>query len=270
MWMTDMTDTKIWAHRGASGYAPENTMISFKKALEMNADGIELDIQLTKDGEMVVIHDETVDRTSDGKGWVKDLTLAELRALSFNYQNGAFGFDPKAADREPVPVYPEYGKVEIPTMEEVLKLWSETDKTIDIEIKTGIVFYEDIERKILELVKKYGMEDRVCYSSFNHSTMLKIKELNPEAQCGFLYADGPLEMPEYAKKYGMDSVNPAIYNLQYPDFIKQCKERGLKIYPWTVNEPEHMGMCFKMGVDALITNYPDVARQVMEKVKNEN
>ena len=79
-----MSKTKVWAHRGASAYAPENTMVSFQKAVEMKADGIELDVQMTKDGELVVIHDETIDRTSDGKGWVKDYTLEELRQFNYN------------------------------------------------------------------------------------------------------------------------------------------------------------------------------------------
>ena len=138
-----MTLPLVYAHRGASAYAPENTLLSFQKAVDMNADGVELDIQLTKDGEIVVIHDEWLDRTSNGTGWVKDYTLEELKELEFN-QN-----------------FPELGHASIPTMQEVLDLLKPTKLRIDIELKTGIVFYEGLEEKILKLVKDYDMESRV-------------------------------------------------------------------------------------------------------------
>lgn len=238
---------KVWAHRGASGYAPENTLSAFQKAIDMEADGIELDIQMTKDGEIVVIHDEWIDRTSDGKGWVKDYTLEELRKYNFNNGNK------------------DYQTERIPTMEEVFELIKPTDLVINIEIKTGIVFYPQIEEKIIELTKRMGMEERVIYSSFNHATILKIKELDPKAKVGFLYADGTLEMPSYGEKYGVDALHPALYNLQYEGFLKQCKEKNLKLHVWTVNEKEHMMMCIQMGVDAIITNYPDIAKELVEK-----
>ena len=187
-----MNKPLIWAHRGASAYAPENTIPAFQKAIEMKADGVELDIQLTKDDRIVVIHDETIDRTSTGSGWVKDMTLAELR--KFNYNK----------------THPEFEHADIPTMDEVLDLLKPTDLTIDIELKTGIVFYDHLEEKILALVKEKGMEDRVNYSSFNHYTCRRIKELKKDAYVGFLYADGPIDMPAYAKKYGMDAINPAV------------------------------------------------------------
>ncbi|MBR2990681.1 MAG: glycerophosphodiester phosphodiesterase, partial [Solobacterium sp.] len=189
----------IWAHRGASAYAPENTLLAFQKAIAMQADGVELDIQLTKDDQIVVIHDEWIDRTSNGTGWVKDMTLAELRQYNYNR------------------THPEYEHADIPTMAEVLDLFKGTDLTIDIELKTGVVFYDHLEEKILALVREKGMEDQVNYSSFNHYTCRRIKELKPDAEVGFLYMDGPIGMPQYAKKYGMDAINPWIPNLQYPD-----------------------------------------------------
>lgn len=123
--------TKVWAHRGASGYMPENTLPSFQKAVELGADGVELDIQLSKDGEIVVCHDEMVDRTSNAKGWLKDYTLAELKEMDFSYQ------------------FKELGKVSIPTMKEVFELLKPTNLIINIELKTGIFDYEGIEEKSL-------------------------------------------------------------------------------------------------------------------------
>ena len=239
------TKPLVWAPRGASGYAPENTLAAFQKAVDLDADGVELDIQLTKDDQIVVIHDETIDRTSDGKGWVKDYTLEELRAFNYNRTK------------------PEYKHADIPTMREVFELLKPTGLFINIEIKTGVVFYEKIEEKILALTKEMGMEDRVCYSSFNHYTVTRIHELKPDAEVGFLYADGPIDMPSYGVKHGVNALHPALYNLQYDGFVKECKEKGLKLNVWTVNERPYMEMCCQYGVDAIITNYPDIAKEVV-------
>ena len=235
------TKPLVWAHRGASGYAPENTLAAFQKAVDLGADGVELDIQLTKDDQIVVIHDEMIDRTSDGKGWVKDYTLEELRAFNYNRTK------------------PEYKHADIPTMREVFELLKPTGLFINIEIKTGVVFYE----KIVALTKEMGMEDRVCYSSFNHYTVTRIHELKPDAEVGFLYADGPIDMPSYGVKHGVNALHPALYNLQYDGFVKECKEKGLKLNVWTVNERPYMEMCCQYGVDAIITNYPDIAKEVV-------
>ena len=239
------TKPLVWAHRGASGYAPENTLAAFQKAVDLGADGVELDIQLTKDDQIVVIHDEMIDRTSDGKGWVKDYTLEELRAFNYNRTK------------------PEYKHADIPTMREVFELLKPTGLFINIEIKTGVVFYEKIEEKILALAKEMGMEDRVCYSSFNHCTVTRIHELKPDAEVGFLYADGPIDMPSYGVKHGVNALHPALYNLQYDGFVKECKEKGLKLNVWTVNERPYMEMCCQYDVDAIITNYPDIAKEVV-------
>ena len=139
--------TKIFAHRGASAYAPENTLEAFSMAMEQGADGIELDVQLTKDGEAVVIHDETIDRVSDGKGYVKDYTLKELKAFSFNNHMET------------------YAGTRIPTLQEVLELVKPGEMKVNIELKTGIFWYPDIEEKVLEIVTKNEMESRVIYSS---------------------------------------------------------------------------------------------------------
>ncbi len=239
-----MEQPLIWAHRGASGYAPENTLPSFQKAVEMKADGVELDIQLTKDDVIVVCHDEKVNRTSNGKGWIKDFTFEELRKLDFSNKK------------------PEYAGVQIPTMEEVFDLLKDTGLTINIELKTGVVFYQDLEEKILRMAQEKGWEDRVIYSSFNHASMKKLKALNPNAKAGLLYADGTINMPTYTKELGMDAIHPALYNLQYEGVVEECKQLGLKINTWTVNEEEHLLFAKQFGVDAVITNYPDRARRL--------
>ncbi|HEX3021087.1 MAG TPA: glycerophosphodiester phosphodiesterase [Lachnospiraceae bacterium] len=247
-----MNRTLVWAHRGASGYAPENTLVAFQKAIELGADGIELDVQMTKDGELVIIHDETVKRVSNAKGWVKDYTFEEIRKLNVNKK------------------FPEYGEVVIPTLEEVYSLMLDTDLTINVELKNGIVFYDNLEESIIELTKRMGLWERVTFSSFNHYSVMKLKKLDPFTQVGFLYEDGYIDMPDYALKHGVCALHPALYNLQYPDLIRDCKDKGIAIRTWTVNGIEEMRMLCENRIDAIITNYPDIARKVVDEYEERN
>ena len=199
----------IWAHRGASGYCPENTIAAFQKAVELCADGIELDVQMTRDGELVVCHDETIDRTSNGSGWIKDKTLAELKALDFSYGKK------------------DFLGVTIPTMREVFDLLDDADIMINIELKTGIVFYPGMAEKLLKLTSECGFSDRVIYSSFNHYTIKHMREISPEAKLGFLYADGTIGMPAYALKYGVQALHPALYNIHFRALWKSAIRAAL-------------------------------------------
>lgn len=242
-----MKEIGIWAHRGASGYAPENTMEAFELAVQMGADGIELDVQLTKDDEVVVIHDEILQRVSNGTGYVKDYTLEQLRQFNFNQ------------------TCPKYDDVKIPTLREVLQLLADTDLALNIELKTGRFFYSGIEQKVLKLAKEYGMQDRVWYSSFNHYSMKRIKELSPQAHVGLLYCDGIYEPAAYAVQLGADALHPSIANLQYSGFMEKCRENGLNVHPWTANSYQDMEICMRMQVNAMITNYPDKGRIFMSR-----
>ena len=236
---------KIWAHRGASGYAPENTSEAFKLAIELGADGVELDVQFTKDRKLAVIHDEKIDRTSDGSGYVANHTLAELRRHNYNRTK------------------PEYPHADIPTLQEVLELLKPTALTVNIELKTGVNFYPGIEYAVIELVKRMGMEDRVIYSSFNHSSILKVKEICPTAKTGLLYCDGTVDMPEYAKRLGAEALHPAHGNMKYPGFVKKCKELGIALHVWTANEPKKIQELMQYDIDAVINNYPDIAYEII-------
>lgn len=236
----------IWAHRGASGSRPENTLSAFRKAVKDGADGIELDIQLTKDGEIVVCHDETIDRTSSGSGYLKNFTLRELKKLNFNK------------------THPEVARAEIPTMREVFDLIRPTGLTVNIELKTGVFDYDGIEQKIIDLTHEAGMQDRVIYSSFNHYTIKRIQELDKDAKTAFLYADGALDMPEYGAANGVDALHPDYSCLRYPGFMDECRKKGLDVNVWTVNTADQMKKCAEAGVHAIITNHPAYARQVLE------
>ncbi|MCD8074424.1 MAG: glycerophosphodiester phosphodiesterase [Lachnospiraceae bacterium] len=237
--------TEVWAHRGASGYEPENTLEAFELAARMSADAVELDVQMSRDGELVVIHDETTTRVSGVKLWVKDCSLQELKALNVNQ------------------TFPMHTPVHIPTLQEVYDLLKPTGLRVNVELKTGVVLYPQIEEAVLKAAKDMGMEERVIYSSFNHYTLRRIKELKPQAETGMLYADGIWQSAAYGVILGVDALHPALYNLQYPGFMEQAREKGLKVHVWTVNEEEHLRQMRKMNVDAVITNYPDRARKIV-------
>lgn len=161
---------KIWAHRGCSQNYPENTITAFEKAIAIpGLTGIELDIQLTKDGELVVIHDEKVDRTTGGVGWVKDYTYAELQKLTIEAGSGK--------------------KEKIPSMKEVLDLIQENMKQgllLNVELKNSNVPYDGMEEKILDLVVQRGLQRQIVYSSFYAKSLEKIKKMEPKAAIGIL------------------------------------------------------------------------------------
>ena len=240
--------TKIFGHRGASGYAPENTLEAFRLAAEMKADGVELDVQLTRDGEIVVIHDEIIDRTSDHQGKVMDYTLEQLRGFNFNNKNENYEF------------------CRIPTLKEVLELLEPTELKINVELKTGIFHYPGIEEKVLELVDSLNMNSRIIYSSFNHNTVRKIREMRPDAYCGMLHNDVIINLAGYAKMYGMNALHPIKYSLLDDEYIAQARQFQLDINSWTINTEQEITMALKKGIDVLITNYPDRALAIRKQL----
>ena len=246
-----MKQTKIFAHRGASGYAPENTLEAFALAMEQGADGIELDVQMTRDGELVVIHDETVDRVSNGTGEVRSYTLEELKKLRVSNH------------------MEQYPDARIPTLREVLELVKPGTMEVNIELNTGIFWYPEIEEKVLELVREEGMEDRVIYSSFNHYSIQKIRELSPEAETAYLFGDVILHVEEYASKTGVKGLHPALYHVKMADFMKEYQASGLAVRVWTVNDEQQIEELIRQGADAVITNYPDRGLHARKTVENE-
>ena len=178
---------KIWAHRGCSQMYPENTLLAFAKACEIpGLAGIELDIQLTKDGELVVIHDERVDRTTDGTGWVRDYTLAELKKLTIA----------KGTEYEQ----------SIPTMAEVFELIEprlREGMLLNIELKTSEYEYPGIEQKIVDMVAERGLEDSIVYSSFLAKSLVNIHFINPTAKIGML---SPKISDALIKTYGLEAI----------------------------------------------------------------
>ena len=228
---------KIFAHRGYSERYPENTMLAFKKAYEAGADGIELDVQLTKEGTVVVIHDERIDRTTDGTGFVRDYTYEELSGFN------AASIRSEAAAFERIPTFEEYCR------------WVKgTPLITNVELKTGVYYYENIEEKTLELVRRYGLADRIIFSSFNHLSVVKMKELAPEIPCGALVEkEGIGNAGFYCSRFGLEYYHPDIHGLDEA-VVKECRDKGVRVNVWTVNDLEGMDRCVRWGCNGLITN----------------
>ncbi|MCL2286811.1 MAG: glycerophosphodiester phosphodiesterase [Firmicutes bacterium] len=234
--------TKIFAHRGASAYCPENTMEAFQLAIDQGADGFELDIHLSKDGHVVVTHDFTLERLSNGNGRVCDHDLADMKKLNFNQ------------------LFPGQPSCLVPTLTEVYALVADTSLIINVELKTTDEFYSQMPAKLIQLEQEYGMIGRVTYSSFNHYSLMAIKKLNPGAKIELLYSLGLVDPWVYAKYLSADAINPHYRIIKaLPDTVARCHENGIKVNVWTVDSPEDMALMLKLGVDCIITNKPDVA-----------
>ena len=230
----------IYAHRGASGHAPENTLEAFALAMEMGTDGFELDVHLSSAGELVVIHDEKVDRTTNGTGYVKDLTLAQLKALDAS--NGM----------------EKYKGAKIPSLAEVYALIKDTDIVVNVEVKTDGILYPDIEAKCLKLEREMGMTGRILYSSFNHYTIAELRRQDPDAKLALLYMSGLYQPWNYAKMVGADFIHPYFPSMFLPGLPEGCAASGIGCNLWTVDDPEIMKQCLALNL-GIITDYPDVA-----------
>ena len=229
------------AHRGFSGKYPENTRLAFLAAVEEGrADGFESDVHLSRDGEPVIIHDDDLDRTSNGKGPVGEHSFADLRKL-----------DMGAGER-------------IMHLDELLELVLEKNKVLNLEIKNYEVFYRGIEEKVISRILAMNAADRVFLSSFNHPSMKRCKEIDPKIPAGLLYGQPLIDMDDYAARHGLDALHPGKNCLRYDlNLAEKAHARGLKIHVWTVNTPGDMRFCLDKQVDGIITNYPDRLSQLM-------
>lgn len=242
-----MLYTAVWAHRGASAYAPENTLAAFLLARRLGADGVELDVHLTKDGEVVVCHDADIKRTSDGSGVIEDMTLEELYRYDFGYPD-AFGNRFKG----------EY----IPTLAEVYRAVLPFGVIINTELKKT---RPEIVKAVLEVEEKCGAAGAVIYSSFEHDYLRELKSLNPAAPVAPLYGTDP-EFVALGKELKATALHPAFGGvLADGDYVKKAHAAGLRVHPYTPNSEDDLIALTEMGVDAVITNYPDRAIEIRNK-----
>ncbi|QOR34702.1 glycerophosphodiester phosphodiesterase [Clostridium sp. 'deep sea'] len=243
--------TLILGHRGASGYAPENTMSSFKLAILQNADGLEFDVHLSKDNIPVVIHDRTINRTTNGSGLVAEYTASELQ----QFDAGSW-----------------YGKkfrgFKIPLLAEVLQLCKVVDKQLllNIELKAGSKMYKNIERIVIDMVSEYRLEKQVIISSFDHFALQRVKEINPNIKTGVLYAASWIKPWRYREVLNFNALHPAWHTLT-PELLKHCHEAGLAVNTYTVNDTKYVDQMIALGVDGIITNYPNKLIACRDEIK---
>ncbi|MHC6181513.1 glycerophosphodiester phosphodiesterase [Clostridium sp. JNZ X4-2] len=232
-----MIKTLNIAHRGFSGLYPENTMLSFKKAAEAGADGIETDLHVTKDGIIVICHDETIDRTTDGSGFIKNYTYEEIRKFS-------------AGEGE-----------KIPSLDELLSYVKDRDLFLNLELKNDIIYYDNLEKNTIDKIYEYGLKENIIISSFNHQSMQKVKHYDSSIKTGLLYGSAIYKPEEYAKKMGADALHPLFSLVMDAKIVQNIKKSGILINTYTVNRRNDMKKLIDLGVDGIITNYPNILKK---------
>jgi glycerophosphoryl diester phosphodiesterase len=229
------------AHRGSSGTHPENTISAFLAAAQEGADMCELDVQSTRDGAVVVIHDETVDRTTDGRGAVADLALEEIQRLDAGIKFGE-----------------SFRGQRIPTLDEVMKA-VRGKLGLNIEIKEGAV-----ERQVCRLMRSYGALTTSMVSSFEWKALEKVSAIDPEIRVGLLAEKNREALIAAAAAMRAYAVNPR-FDMADAAFCGKAHARGLKVLVWTVDAPEAMRILIAAGVDGIMTNYPARLRDVLAR-----
>lgn len=238
--------TQIFAHRGSSGTHPENTMAAFIEAERVGADGLEFDVQMTKDNELVIIHDERVDRTTNGNGWVKEFKLAELKKLNAGAKKNS--------------------TEKIPTLKEVLG-WSKGNKmTLNIELKTGIVEYPDIEEKVIEMITDFGVTNRVILSSFNHYSVEKVHKIDPGLTTAILFMEGLFQPWQYAKSIGASGLH-CYWRAASEEFIRGAQQAKIAVRPFTVNRKPLIQRFIRSKCTGIFTDFPERAHEIREKIQ---
>jgi len=230
---------KIYAHRGSSGTHPENTLAAFSDAAKLPIHGVEFDVHMTKDGELVIIHDEKVDRTSNGKGYVKDKTLAELR----NYDFGSW-FSPKFKGER------------IPTLEEVLDIYSDTSHHLNIELKSDVINYPGMTEKVLDVVSNLNLDHRIVISSFNLDAIRTVEELAPHIETGALFLK-PLKNPlETVLAIPADALHIRFKTALKPA-MQPVYTAKIPVRVYTVNTIKYLNNLNNIGVEAIFTDFPE-------------
>jgi glycerophosphoryl diester phosphodiesterase len=246
-WLIPHDRPLIIAHRGASAAAPQNTLAAFRKAMELGADGVELDVQLSADGAVVVIHDFAVDKTTDGMGRVAAKTLAELETLDAGAK-----FSPQFAGER------------IPTLAQVFEAL-EGKLLVNVELKDFNPRRSVLAAAVVEVIRKHAMEKRVLFSSFNPFALRAVKRLAPEIPAGLLYAP---DLAIYLRRAWLAPLVP--HEVRHPkssmvtaQTMKWYRAHGLRVNAWTVDDPAEMRRLIALGVDGIITNKPDVLGQMV-------
>lgn len=238
----------LLGHRGAAAEAPANTLPAFRRAMEVGADGTELDVHLTRDGHVVAIHDETVDSVTGVPGRVRDLTLAEIQRLDAGRYFG-----------------PEHAGARIPTLSEVFQALG-PEAVVNVELKGTSATSEGLEREVVRIIHAHGMRERVIVSSFNPARLLRLRALDPQLPRGMLH--GP-RTPIFVRDLWFlplvqpDALHPH-HSMVDEAYMKRAHQWGVRVNVWTVDDPDEARRLVELGVDSIITNDPARLRDVVK------
>jgi glycerophosphoryl diester phosphodiesterase len=223
------------AHRGASREAPENTLAAFRLALAAGAPAVECDVQRTRDGRLIVIHDQTVDRTTDGRGTAAALTFEEIRRLD---AGSWFG--------------PAFAGERVPALDEVLGLVRDR-AFVFLEIKNGPMFYEGIEAQVADALRRHGMLEAALVMSFDHPAVRTMRAAAPEVATAIIYNAGLVDPAAAARAADADAVCPS-WSLMTPGAVADAHAAGLGVFSWTIDEEAALRRCLAWGVDGATSN----------------
>jgi glycerophosphoryl diester phosphodiesterase len=239
--------TLVFGHRGASAYAPMNTIPAYELAAEQGADGIELDVHRSKDGYAVIVHDFTVDHTTDGSGRVDSMTLAELKALDAGSWFGE-----------------SFKNTRIPTLDEVFEAVGRR-LFVNVEIKSESLTTDGVEQVVADVIARHHMQQRVILSSFNPLTLQRFRAIMPDVPIGFLYApDVPADIQGLMRQIGLPHEARHPYHAMIDSaYMAWAKSEGYRVNTWTVNDPARAVELRNLGVDGIITDKPDVILQAL-------
>ncbi|WP_100400372.1 glycerophosphodiester phosphodiesterase [Bacillus sp. FJAT-44742] len=233
--------TNIFAHRGASITHPENTMAAFQAAVDAGAEGIELDVQLTKDEEVVVIHDNTVNRTTDGFGAVHELTAKEISKLDAgSWRDASFRGE------------------KVPLLKDVLEWLTDKEILINIELKKHKPGYETLAKKVTDVIKEHNVQKKIILSSFYHSIMVDLHQNHPDIESALLVTAGLYDPLSYMKSTGITSLHANVNTITVKE-MQELQRHGIKVRVYTVNNPIEIKCCIKAGFDTVMTDDPAAA-----------
>lgn len=234
-------------HRGAMGYAPENTLVSFEKAMHMGATMLELDIHLTKDDELVVIHDSDLSRTTTGVGLVEDMTLSEIQS----YDAG-------------IGMHEDYRGERVPSLQEVLELTCHKI-ALNIELKAGRHIYPGLVPRLLTTISHYDIANEVVISSFHRAYLRELKQKSPKLEVALLYSEKSPEILDEALREQWQGLHPW-YRIVDRELLEEAHRRGRVVRAWTVNQVPEMVNLIKLGVDGICTNFPDALKSAVTEL----
>lgn len=258
---SDSSDTLVIAHQGGDGIAPGNTMFAFQNAVDMGVDVLEMDLHITKDNVLVLIHDETIDRTTDGTGEVESMTLDEIKQFDAGYD---WSNDNDAT-------FPSRGKgITIPTLEEVFTTFPQMKMTIEIKKSNTSMI-----QPFCEMIRKYDMQDKIVVASFYDEKIKEFRETCPEVATSSAKNETTVFVL-LSKVFLTGFYSPQFYSLQVPEessgitvmtesFIHAAHERNLAVEPWTINDKETMQKFIEWGVDGIMTDRPDIMLEILGK-----